>query len=132
MQNHKIMTHENIELRCSSNFMGSLLKTSLVINFSSHVILMAFSPKQPGSVYHSFHNLFSNRLGQISFQISLYRGYREAIRGVWREVIGVFLGYFIYRVFIKYCVFSEHFKIYRTLVFLCFNLVLMCVHTQGR
>ena len=28
--------------------MGSLLKTSLVINFSSHVILMAFSPKQPG------------------------------------------------------------------------------------
>ena len=70
MQNHKIMTHENIELRCSSNFMGSLLKTSLVINFSSHVILMAFSPKQPGSVYHSFHNLFSNRLGQISFQIS--------------------------------------------------------------
>ena len=37
-----------------------------------------------------------------------------------------------YRVFIKYCVFSKDFRIFRTLVFLCFPLVSVCVHTPGR
>ena len=37
-----------------------------------------------------------------------------------------------YRVFIKYCVFSEDFKIFRTLAFLCSPSVSVCVHTQGR
>ena len=37
-----------------------------------------------------------------------------------------------YRVFTKYCVFSEDFKIFRTLAFLCFSLVSVCVHTPGR
>ena len=36
------------------------------------------------------------------------------------------------RVFIKYCVFLKYFKIFRTLVFLCFPLVSVCVHTAGR
>ena len=37
-----------------------------------------------------------------------------------------------YRVFIKYCVFSEDFKIFRTLAFLCFPSVSVCVHTHTR
>ena len=37
-----------------------------------------------------------------------------------------------YRVFIKYCVFSNDFKILQTLAFLCFLSVSVCVHTQGR
>ena len=37
----------------------------------------------------------------------------------------------IYRVFIKYCVF-EDFEISRTLAFLCFPSVSVCVHTPGR
>ena len=39
---------------------------------------------------------------------------------------------FKYRVFIKYCVFFEYFKIFRTLAFLCFPSVSVCVHTPGR
>ena len=39
---------------------------------------------------------------------------------------------FTYRVFIKYCVFSEDFKIFRALAFLCFPSVSVCVHTQDR
>ena len=38
----------------------------------------------------------------------------------------------LYRVFIKYCVFSEDFKILRTLAFLYFPSVSVCAHTQGR
>ena len=34
-----------------------------------------------------------------------------------------------YRVFIKYCVFSENFKIFQTLAFLCYPSVSVCVHT---
>ena len=34
-----------------------------------------------------------------------------------------------YRVFIKYRIFSEDFKIFPTLAFLCFPFVLVCVHT---
>ena len=37
-----------------------------------------------------------------------------------------------YRVFIKYCVFSEFFQLFRTLAFLCFPSVSVCVHTPGR
>ena len=37
-----------------------------------------------------------------------------------------------YRVFIKYCVFSKDFRKFQTLVFLCFRLVSVCVHTTGR
>ena len=37
-----------------------------------------------------------------------------------------------YRVFIKYCVFFEDFKIFRTLAFLCFLSVSVYVHTTGR
>ena len=37
-----------------------------------------------------------------------------------------------YRVFIKYCVFSTDFRKFQTLVFLCFHLVSVCVHTPGR
>ena len=37
-----------------------------------------------------------------------------------------------YRVFIKYCVFSEEFKIFQTLAFLCFPSVSVCVHTHTR
>jgi len=37
-----------------------------------------------------------------------------------------------YRVFIKYCAFSKDFRIFRTLTFLCFPLVSVCVHTPGR
>ena len=36
-----------------------------------------------------------------------------------------------YRVFIKYCVFLKDFKILRTLAFLCFLSVSVCVHTPG-
>ena len=35
-----------------------------------------------------------------------------------------------YRVLIKYCVFFEDFKIFRTLSFLCFPSVSVCVHTR--
>ena len=35
-----------------------------------------------------------------------------------------------YRVFIKYCVFSKDFRIFWTLVFLCFRLVSVCTHTR--
>ena len=38
----------------------------------------------------------------------------------------------MYRVFIRYCVFLEDFKIFRTLAFLCFLSVSVCVHTPGR
>ena len=45
----------------------------------------------------------------------------------------IYFTYIIYRVFIKYCVFfSEDFKIFRTLAFLCFPSVSVCVHTPGR
>ena len=37
-----------------------------------------------------------------------------------------------YRVFIKYCVFLEDFRIFKTLAFLCFPSVSVCVHTTGR
>ena len=37
-----------------------------------------------------------------------------------------------YRVFIKYCVFSGDFKIFRTLAFLCSPSVSVCLHTPGR
>ena len=37
-----------------------------------------------------------------------------------------------YRVFIKYCVFSKDFKIFRTLAVFCFPSVSVCVHTPGR
>ena len=37
-----------------------------------------------------------------------------------------------YRVFIKYCVFSEDFKIFLTLAFLCFPSLPVCVHKPGR
>ena len=40
--------------------------------------------------------------------------------------------FLLYRVLIKYCVFFEDFKIIRTLVFLCFLSVSVCVHTPGR
>ena len=46
--------------------------------------------------------------------------------------IYMLVGEVIYRVFIKYCVFSKDFKIFRTLAFLCFPLVSVCVHTTGR
>ena len=36
----------------------------------------------------------------------------------------------LYGVFIKYCVFSKDFRIFRTLVFLCFPLVPVCVQHQ--
>ena len=39
---------------------------------------------------------------------------------------------FLYRVFIKYCVFSDFLEIFRTLAFLCFPSVSVCVHTPGR
>ena len=35
-----------------------------------------------------------------------------------------------YMAFIKYCVFSEDFKIFRTLACLCFLSVSVCVHTH--
>ena len=35
-----------------------------------------------------------------------------------------------YRVFIKYCVFFENLKLFRTLAFLCFPPVSVCVHTR--
>ena len=38
---------------------------------------------------------------------------------------------FSYRVFIEYCVFSEDFKLFRTLAFLCFPSVSVCVHTPA-
>ena len=34
--------------------------------------------------------------------------------------------------FLTYCVFSKDFRIFRTLAFLCFPLVSVCVHTPGR
>ena len=37
-----------------------------------------------------------------------------------------------YMVFIKYCVFSEDFKIFQTLAFLCSPSVSVCVHSPGR
>ena len=37
----------------------------------------------------------------------------------------------IYKVFIKYCVFSKDFRIFRTMDFLCFPLVSVCVHTSA-
>ena len=37
-----------------------------------------------------------------------------------------------YRVFIKYCVFFEDFKIFRTLTSLCFPSVSLCVHKPGK
>ena len=37
-----------------------------------------------------------------------------------------------HRVVIKYYVFFEDFKIFRTLAFLCFLSVSVCVHTPGR
>ena len=40
--------------------------------------------------------------------------------------------FLIYRVLIKYCVFSEDFKIFLNLAFLCFPSVPVCVHTPGR
>ena len=42
------------------------------------------------------------------------------------------LHFFNYRVFIKFCVFSKEFRIFRTLVFLCFPSVSVCVHILGR
>ena len=38
----------------------------------------------------------------------------------------------LYRVFNRYCVHSEGFKIFQTLIFLCFPSVLVCVHIPGR
>ena len=38
----------------------------------------------------------------------------------------------LYRVYIKYCVFSEDFKIFLTLPFLYFPSASVCVHTTGR
>ena len=44
----------------------------------------------------------------------------------------VFKRFRIYSVFIKYCVFSTDFRIFRTLAFLCFPSVSVCVHKTGR
>ena len=38
----------------------------------------------------------------------------------------------IYRVFIKYCVFSKDFKLFRTLAFICFPSWSVCVNIPGR
>ena len=40
----------------------------------------------------------------------------------------LFFKSFKYRVFIKYCVFPEDFKIFRILAFLCLSSVSVCVH----
>ena len=56
--------------------------------------------------------------GNLSVFYFVYR--REALSAdyfVRPSVITVY-----YRVFIKYCVFSEDFKIFQTLIFLCFSL----------
>ena len=40
-----------------------------------------------------------------------------------------FIGANVYRVFIEYCVFFDYIKIFRTLAFLCFPSVSVCVYT---
>ena len=59
----------------------------------------------------------------IQQPIKLIRLYYDAMKS-WSWACGS------YRVFIKYCVFSEDFKIFRTLVFLCFPSVSLCTHTR--
>ena len=39
-----------------------------------------------------------------------------------------FIGANVYRVFIEYCVFFDYIKIFRTLAFLCFPSMSVCVH----
>ena len=62
--------------------------------------------------------------------------YIEIIHYSWNNysllILFIFNKGTLYRVFIKYCVFSKDFRIFWTLVFLCFPLVSVCVRTPGR
>ena len=68
---------------------------------------------------HDIHNmtLLEAKQGQMTPQM-------QPLIQVWQ----------IYRVFIKYCVFSKDFRIFRTLACLCFALVFQCgyTHQAGR
>ena len=67
---------------------------------------------------------FSNFIPFIWCLIRLLQAHRS-LWLLWKLIC------FLYRVFIKYCVLFQDFKIFRSLVYLCFPSMSVCVHTPG-
>ena len=98
--------------------------------------------------YYFRHNVIIERIEMINFTINRFeeleakslelatcdKDNKKLILDLVSFNLTPIVWYFMrrYRVFIKYCVFFKDFRIFLTLVFLCFPLVSVCVHTPGR
>ena len=124
IMHREIVIYENIRLACLLDWTADFGVKTKLVDFK-HPPLKKMSIDSPW-VYKEF----TKHTGVLNYK---YYYFNYCLFGPHPlEIVLNTPLYAIYRLFIKYCVFLEDFKIFLTLAFLCFPSVSACVQTPGR